>query len=76
MSEFSKVFSFYVVAVDNKMNCEKNSECSQMSLSQAGADVAPQSLLTEAKEVASCSSTFPVILPVILVILSVYVCVR
>jgi len=76
MSEFSKVFSFYVVAVDNKMNCEKNSECSQMSVSQAGADVAPQSLLTEAKEVASCSSTFPVILPVILVISSVYICVR
>jgi len=54
MSKFSKVFNFYV----------------KTSAGSDSSDVAPQSLLTDAKEVSSGSSTISLFLPVMCVILS------
>ena len=67
MSTFSKVFNFYVKTSGDsqRLKCVRKSSCPDSDSS----DVAPQSLLTDAKDVSSGSSTISLSIPVILVLM-------
>ena len=72
MSKFSKVFNFYVKTsgLSKAIKCHRKSPCTLIPAGSDGSDVAPQSLLTDAKEVSSGSSTISLFLPVMFVLIS------
>ena len=68
MSTFSKVFNFYVKTSGDsqRSKCVRKSSCPLIAAADSdSSDVAPQSLLTDAKDVSSGSSTISLVIPVI-----------